>query len=654
MKKRILIFFLAGLSAFFTGCDRNYQPAPPLSSTKTVQPNGTIQKYEKWFARDFSPEQRLLNDIRKSIIDGTELKTAYHLNVNFNPDYSTTAITLFQPEIENLRWISKKDTLDQTLNRIIHLLRTDERFTEFAVADAGRCRIMLEVIDSEKPFKIEDITTSQISPDRFEPGITGFKLIYDNNVYFYMPTDAVINSHLYLSQVFNHLSKKTGAAQKTNSISERDKLMRSLSIKWYAVTSNAFITYGDKVLPLYRGYPVPVEFSQDNIYDMMHNSIQWILDNAKPDGQFLYYYDGILDTVIDHVHPSRDIDNNYYNILRHSGGIIALLRMYELQPDNSYIETAQLALDFLTKQIRTHEYEGRTASYVFYNKKAKLGGSGIALVAFLKYRQLTGSTQYDSAITGLANHILSRIDDNGEMIGYYIHPLYNDGNPIIDPNEQIKRMLFSFYYPGEALLGLALYEKNMPIDEYRREEIRSSAQKALDFLVNIRPEKYAEMFEPLPSDGWLMQAIEEWADIQQFQKPQYLNFVFDDAKAMIANMYNSTNSPYYDYPGTFYYNYGDHAYPDGARAEGLISAYYLARKMKNEKLADTILENCRLVAKSLTYTYNSPQSTYMYPKPQKAIGTFRFKLTRHWMRVDTVQHTSCFYIRLLQALQDSQ
>jgi hypothetical protein len=50
------------------------------------------------------------------------------------------------------------------------------------------------------------------------------------------------------------------------------------------------------------------------------------------------------------------------------------------------------------------------------------------------------------------------------------------------------------------------------------------------------------------------------------------------------------------------------------------------------------------------YLYNSEQSTYMHKAPEKSIGSFRFKLTRHWVRVDSVQHAACFYLRLYSAL----
>ena len=51
------------------------------------------------------------------------------------------------------------------------------------------------------------------------------------------------------------------------------------------------------------------------------------------------------------------------------------------------------------------------------------------------------------------------------MLGYYIHPSYQDGNPLIDMSDSERRETFSFYYPGEALLGLALFANHFDEDD---------------------------------------------------------------------------------------------------------------------------------------------------------------------------------------------
>lgn len=641
--KRINYFILVLTLILQVGCNSKSEPLPKSNLSDGLPNSG-------WFDNDFSSEQILLSDVRHALTAQKDLQEIPELNFGFDPAISHIAITLFQDGQKSIRWISKRDTVLKTINRIVYKLSAHARFKDFDVANSDKCRIMLEVITEEQPLNISDLRATALDGRRFEPGITGFRLRYNGQSHFYMPTDAVVKSHLSIRHALNHITKRIGIAKETNKISKRIKKLLSLDIEWFSIYSVAFVTHGNEVIPLYRGYPYPMTFSSDRIREMAKKSVDWVYENMRDDGRFLYYYDGVKDTIIDHAHPTRTIENNYYNILRHSGGVITLLRMFEMTGDDKYLKAADKALEFLVSTIRKHEYAGQDACYVFYNEKAKLGGSGIGLAALLRYRQLTNDSKYDKYIHGLANHLLSRVTDDGEMIGYYIHPAFNNGNPIVSPTEDEKKALFSFYYPGEALMGLALYDQQMDLTAQKRDQVRSMSKKALDFLVDIRPIKYADLFQPLPSDGWLMQAIEEWAEVDEFRKKEYLDFVFNDAKQMISHMYNKDNSLYKDYKGTFFYNYGDHGYIDGARAEGLIAAYYLAKKVGREDLAEYFLENCKTVAESLMYSYNSEESTYMHKYPEKAIGTFRFKFTRHWVRVDTSQHTVCFFVRLLFVL----
>ena len=173
------------------------------------------------------------------------------------------------------------------------------------------------------------------------------------------------------------------------------------------------------------------------------------------------------------------------------------------------------------------------------------------------------------------------------------------------------------------------------------------------FLVDVRPIKYDYMFDSLPADAWLMQAIEEWVKVDGLKKDSYIDFVFDDTKAMFDHMYKeeNTNKNNKDYIGGFYYNYGDHVYHDASRNEGVVSAYYLAKYLKDDEKAKWIMENMLLSAKGLMQTFHSQKSVYAHIDQQKALHSFRFKLTRQWVRVDSVQHAACFFARLIPMLK---
>ncbi|WP_417317477.1 protein containing Six-hairpin glycosidase-like domain protein [Emcibacter sp.] len=590
----------------------------------------------------------LFKEIRLALQTGKEKE---HFNKlppleRYDPGVSHLYITLFQAGQKPLRWGTRRDNLAASLRRITEKIRAHPRFRDFDMADPSRTRIMLEYLTHRQP--IEDTSllgTRRKDQYRFEPGITGVHFSYQNRDYYYLPTEAYTRSHMSLNQVYDYLSRRLGFDDR----SRRKRINRvKESISGVElIESRAFVSYEDKVLALYRGYPDPYPVGKDRIQSTFLAGVDWMLGNMKPDGRFLYFYDGQADSSDDFQHPRNP---DYYNILRHSGGTITLLWAYKRTGEQKYLDAARRSIEFLLHQTRTRNMDGETGRYVFFNRKSKLGGEGIGLTALMRYYELSGDGRFLEAAHQMARHLVSRIEVSGEFMTYYIHFRFNDGKPLLTIPEKDRKELFSFYYPGEALMGLALYEKYAPLSDERRAEIRAQSRKALDFLIYERPKKYPDQFLPLPADGWLMQAIEEWWARPDMRNQDYADYVYADARKMIDHMYLEKNALYKDYVGHFFYTHGDHAYPDGARAEGLLSAYFLAKMQGRSDDIAYFRHYNRKVARALLQTYNSPESVYFAPNPDRLAGSFRFKLTRQWVRVDSVQHTACFFARLYPEL----
>ena len=598
----------------------------------------------QYYQKDFTSMKVLLDNIRQSFITGKEIKNI-DCEINYDSSFSYIYITLFQEGLQPIRWGSNRKTLTAAINRDIEQIRQRNTYPQFEISNPEKCRIMIEYITEQIPAKLNEIKYGTFVPERFEPGVTGLKLVMDNTNYIYTPTDAWVNSQMDLKSALNTILRKTYIKNITNKISERIDILRKTPHECFIIKSKTFITYNDEVLPLYRGN-ILREYSTDEIKKQALSGADWIVKNQKENGQYLYYYDAKEDNYIDHEHPERTEDNLYYNDLRHCGGIVTLIRAYQLTKDEKYLQSAKKGLDFIVSITKEHDIDGETGAYVFYNKKAKLGGTGMILIAMMKYREESGDKSYDEYIKKYTRHLLSRIYKTGEFLGYYIHPKFQNGRPLINMSDEERRETFSFYYPGEALLGLALFSFFFKDDEELCQKILEKSKLALDWIVDERPKIYSDMFTALPSDAWLMQAIEEWASNPEFQKDNYINFVLNDAQTMMDKCYTKDDSPFIDYEGSYYYNYGDHFYPDGSRSEGLIGAYYLAKKLNKTELADKILESCRKTAKSQMVLFNDDKNNYAHKNPSKSQGAIRFKATRQWIRVDSIQHVACFYFRL--------
>lgn len=607
-------------------------------------------KERAFFEQDFSPINKVLQRVRKSLITGENLSiTDLDLSdiINFDRAETLVYITLFQSGQKFIRYGSKRQDFQSTLNRDVEMLRKNKKFSDFDVSDEVKCRIMLEYVIDRHPVSPAKLNSVHFDNSRFEIGINGLELRKDGISYYYMPTDAITLSHMGLRSVLETLVRKTPIAKLSNSRSKRlEILSQSKDYEYYLFRSRAFITYKNDCIPLYRGNVRYTEFSYDVLYNQVIKSADWLLANMYDDGRFLYYYDCCDDTYKDHEHPTRPENNLYYNDLRHCGGIIALIRAYELTSDEKYIKAAKKAVDWSISISKSHDTQWGKAYYAFYNRKAKLGGTGVLLVAMMQYRSFTGDKSYDEYIKGYTRHVMSRVYKNGEILGYYIHPQFQNGQPLINMTDEERKETFSFYYPGEALLGLALFANNFLDDEDLAKEVRKIGKKALDWIVDERPHIYADLFTALPSDAWLMQAIEEWCKDKDFQKQNYINFVFTDAATMVEKTYRHDDSPYIDYEGGYYYEYGDHYFPDGARSEGLIAAYYLAKYLNMNNLAEKLLNACKRVAMCQFHLFNDEINNYSHKNPERSLNSIRFKATRQWVRVDSIQHVSCFFARL--------
>ena len=270
-------------------------------------------KERAYFEQDFTPVNIILQRVRKSLIDGVpfsikdlDLKEI----LNFNKAETLVYITLFQSGQKFIRYGSKRVDFETTLNRDVEMLRKNKRFENFNIADENNCRIMLEFVIDRHQISPQRLNSERFDESRFEIGINGLELRKDGISYYYMPTDAVVLSHMGLRSALETLVKKTPIGKLSNSRSKRIELLaQSKDYEYYLFRSRAFITYKNECIPLYRGNIRYTEFSYDVLFNQVIKSADWLLANMYDDGRFLYYYDCCEDNYKDHEHPNRPENN---------------------------------------------------------------------------------------------------------------------------------------------------------------------------------------------------------------------------------------------------------------------------------------------------------------------------------------------------------
>ena len=85
-----------------------------------------------FYEQDFSLINGLILQIRKSLYEGCEIEAdfcALEKFMNFTPGLSFMYVSLFQSETDMIRFGSKRDTLKQTIERIISMLRQNKNFS---------------------------------------------------------------------------------------------------------------------------------------------------------------------------------------------------------------------------------------------------------------------------------------------------------------------------------------------------------------------------------------------------------------------------------------------------------------------------------------------------------------------------------------------
>lgn len=612
------------------------EPNRPADNPSSASPSFAYRANEA--------DEDFLAALRKALLrakEGTDVDTSrlvqQYSKTSFPKNIHGLALTLYQPGLGRQRSIAMNGTLSEYFSKVTKGISSKDKLSKLDLADNRLCRIQVDfILNPPSPFDFLSAIQSGDGPKRsFEMGIDGLWVQSDKKNYYFMPGDAYTKSTLSMGQLKRHIGKRF-----------KDTPLNQL--KFYLLRTESFISYGNEWLKLYRGYPLVGELSKEKLERAVRRGIEYVVKNQKKDGTFLYYYDAALDSFVDEEHPNRDPNKNpYYNILRHSGGGLLLLYDFKLSKNKDLIPHVQSTIDYLITKIKMYKTAaGEQAGYIYDVKKAKLGGTGIALYLFAEYQHLTGDTRYEKYAQWLNAHLLNQIMPSGEF--YYYH-IYLD-KKIETPEENKK--LFNFYYPGEAMIGLATYYKYCAKETVEKEVILQKMKSAFNFLLVERPALYKPYYTTLPSDSWLMMAINEAWDIEGLKEDLYKEFVFQDADKMVSLMYTKENAPYPDYPGSFYYFYGDFPYADGARAEGLNAALELAVKIKDGVKIKKYYEALKLAAWATLHLCNTPESMYFAKNQERAVGGIRFKHTRQWFRIDTIQHVAAFYLKFLPYWKD--
>lgn len=179
-----------------------------------------------------------------------------------------------------------------------------------------------------------------------------------------------------------------------------------------------------------------------DVYGLVDRSSRFLADQVGPDGRFVYGY-----------HPCFDRQIAAYNTLRHASTTYSMIEALEVTGDADLRAAIERSLSYLSthliKQVMLPDLT-EAAFLVDSGDEIKLGGNAVAILAFTKYADVTGSNRYLPLAEALGHGIRSMQDG---ATGSFVHVLNY-------PDLSVKAEYRTIYYDGVAAFGLMrLYEQ---------------------------------------------------------------------------------------------------------------------------------------------------------------------------------------------------
>jgi hypothetical protein len=387
-------------------------------------------------------------------------------------------------------------------------------------------------------------------------------------------------------------------------------------------------------LAVVRGMVVhPSAVAPARLLQAVRRGADYLVRILGPEGRYLYSY-----------HPVDDRADTQYGWLRHAGTTYALLEAYGELRTKAYLDMAERALSYLKAHLRSDpESQGKFALDTNDEEQQKVGGAGLALLAFAEDAKVSGRRGELETMRDLARFILKQEYEDGHF----------RGNADLERETGEKRKREPVYYPGEAVLGLMRLYAIDPQSAYL-----DAAKRAADWVVQVRDANVSE--DEQEHDHWMAYALNELYRVSP--NPDYLDHAYKIARAIRKKQHRGVNPPAPDWPGTFYEG---QTTPASTRLEAYDAVIALSRfagaggsprsaaPAASELVADQwLLEPAREVACSMLGQQYDDDDDYWLANPARADGGVRESLFVHDVRIDYVQHAMSAWLHLARILRD--
>ena len=202
----------------------------------------------------------------------------------------------------------------------------------------------------------------------------------------------------------------------------------------------------------------------------IERGVEWLVDNQKPSGAYLYRYD-----------RSTEEDLGGYNIVRHAGIIVTLE-----QAASAGVPGAAEAADNGTAWAQARVIpmgQGQALADATGDAPVTVGASALWIVALLERRDRTGDERHDELLLELGRFVAGSVQSDGSVPARYVR---SSGELIPES--------WSKFYTGESFWALAELHLAFPDERFD-----GPASRIANYLPDR--DKAEEWWPPIP-DHW--------------------------------------------------------------------------------------------------------------------------------------------------------
>lgn len=541
-------------------------------------------------------------------------------------------ITLYQAGAPLLQHQAARGTLAAAVRDAERVIRSAKAIRDLGPEARAALRIKLDVTVGEGPILA---TVPILFASGVVPGRDGLGLSVGDRTAYLLPDETVKRDLFSGYDPFWFMAEfRTGLDLRgaVDLLAERLQLSadawRASRKRYFRFRTQAFVESLDRAraLPVDRTRVVVDGIDRRQLREALVRAADYVVRQARPDGSYEYIYYPFTNS-----HSSGE-----YSLPRHCGTTWFLALAYRVLGEARYREGARAAIEYLAKHAVPAGCERTPYACIGTAREGDLGSAALGIVAIAEYQRATGDRRFEPLARRLGKFLLWMQKENGDFCHQY-EPASAKRN--------CKEMLL--YYSGEAALGLA------KLWELTRDPVYvKPLERALDFLTVENYDFFLGQFF-IGEDHWTCIAADTAFDAG-VDKPEYARFCYAFAELNARAQYQVDEGPVADLHGAFGITpwFMPHNTPAGSRTEANVASYLLSVKRKEPQ--PQILRSVRMSLRYLIDQQIRPESAYLFPRPELAVGGMMQTPVRGNIRIDFVQHAAAAMARAIELVPEER